>query len=332
MSAQSRSVAAPLLALQDVHCVLGGQPILAGLNLQVNGGERVGVIGPNGAGKTTLFQVISGLRPLHAGSVWLNGRRIDRLPPHHIARAGVGRSFQSPQVFGRLSVADNLRCALLAQTGGNWLRRLARDTALEQDTARWLHALQLQALAQVSAQHIDYASLRALELGLALMRKRQAAPSFLTPLGEQVGEPTLGALMRKRQAAPSFLIPHGEQVGEPTLGALMRKRRAAPSFLTPLGGRVGEPTLGALSSKAPLLLLDEPTAGMSRAQAGHMLDLIEQVCQDSTLLLIEHDLDAVFRLASRVIVLHQGRVLADGTPQDIRADARVQAIYLGLAP
>ena len=306
MNAQSRSVAAPLLALQDVHCVLGGQPILAGLNLQVNSGERVAVIGPNGAGKTTLFQVISGLRPLHAGSVWLNGRRIDRLPPHHIARAGVGRSFQSPQVFGRLSVADNLRCALLAQTGGNWLRRLARDTALEQDTARWLHALQLQALAQVSAQHIDYASLRALELGLALMRKRQAAPSFLTPLGEQVGEPTLGALMRKR--------------------------RAAPSFLTPLGGRVGEPTLGALSSKAPLLLLDEPTAGMSRAQAGHMLDLIEQVCQDSTLLLIEHDLDAVFRLASRVIVLHQGRVLADGTPQDIRADARVQAIYLGLAP
>lgn len=245
---------APLLALQGVHCVLGGQPVLTDLNLQVQGGERVAVIGPNGAGKTTLFQVISGLRPLHAGSVWLRGRRIDRLSPPQIARAGVGRSFQTPQVFGHLSVADNLRCALLAHAGSNGLRRLARDTALEQDTAAWLHALQLQALASARAQHLDYASLRALELGLAL------------------------------------------------------------------------------SGKAPLLLLDEPTAGMSRAQAGEMLDLILQVCRDRTLLVIEHDLDAVFRLASRVIVLHQGRALADGTPQDIRADARVQAVYLGLAP
>lgn len=245
----------PLLALRGVHCVLGDQSVLTDLNLQVQRGERVAVIGPNGAGKSTLFQVISGLRPLHAGSVWLNDRRIDRLRPPQIARAGVGRSFQTPQVFGNLTVADNLRCALLAHAGGNWLRRLARDAALEQDTARWLHALRLQDVAELPAQHIDYASLRALELGLAL------------------------------------------------------------------------------SGNAPLLLLDEPTAGMSREQAAQMLDLIEQTCRSRTLLLIEHDLDAVFRLASRVIVLHQGRVLADGTPQAIQADAQVRAVYLsGLEP
>ena len=254
MPSEKSSANTPLLALRSVHCVLGGQPILTDLSLQVQHGERVAVIGPNGAGKTTLFQVINGLRPLRSGSVWLNGRRTDRLSPPRIARAGVGRSFQAPQVFGHLSVADNLRCALLAHAGGNWLQRLAHDTALEQDTAYWLRALQLETLAQVSAQHLDYASLRALELGLAL------------------------------------------------------------------------------SGKAPLLLLDEPTAGMSRAQAGQMLELIEQVCRDRTLLLIEHDLDAVFRLASRVIVLHQGRVLADGMPHEIRADAQVQAVYLGLAP
>jgi branched-chain amino acid transport system ATP-binding protein len=63
-----------------------------------------------------------------------------------------------------------------------------------------------------------------------------------------------------------------------------------------------------------------------------MLDLIAQLCSDRTLLLIEHDPDAVFRLATRVVLLHQGRVLADGVPQDIRHDAQVQAVYLGTAP
>jgi branched-chain amino acid transport system ATP-binding protein len=242
-----------LLDVRAVTCVLGGQPVLADLSVRVQRGERVAIIGPNGAGKSTLFQVIGGLRPLRAGSVWLNGRRIDRLRPAQIARAGVGRSFQTPQVFGHLTVADNLRCALLPHADGNWLRHLGRDAALQQHTARWLRALQLEPEADLPADRLDYARLRALELGLAL------------------------------------------------------------------------------AGQAPLLLLDEPTAGMSRAQATQMVDLIRQACESRTLLLIEHDLDTVFRLATRVIVLHQGRILADGTPQHIRTDPRVQAVYLGLA-
>lgn len=244
---------APLLDVRALTCVLGSQPVLADLSLQVQRGERVAIIGPNGAGKSTLFQVISGLRPLRAGSVWLDGRRIDRLSPPQIARAGVGRGFQTPQVFGHLTVTDNLRCALLPHVGGNWLRRVDRDTALQQHTARWLRALRLEPEANLPAHRLDYARLRALELGLALV------------------------------------------------------------------------------GQAPLLLLDEPTAGMSRAQAAQMVDLIRQVCEGRTLLLIEHDLDTVFRLATRVIVLHQGRMLADGAPQQIRTDPQVQAVYLGLA-
>lgn len=242
----------PLLELRGVRCVLGGQPVLTDVSLQVRRGERVAVIGPNGAGKSTLFQAICGLRPLRAGSVWLDGRRIDRLPPARIARAGVGRSFQTPQVFTQLSVADNLRCALLARNRGNWLRRLAADNALERETADWLRALRLSAVADRLPLQIDDARLRALELGLALV------------------------------------------------------------------------------GQAPLLLLDEPTAGMSREQAGQMVELTQQVCAGRTLLLIEHDLDTVFRLATRVVVLHQGRVLADGSPQDVRADPQVQAVYLGM--
>ena len=245
----------PLLDVRGVHCVLGGQPILTDLNLQIEAGERVALIGPNGAGKSTLFQVISGLRPLRAGSVWLAGRRIDRMNPAQIARAGIGRSFQSPQVFSRLSVADNLRaCLLAAQPARRWWLPYQRDAELQQQVAHWLQALQLQDCADQPAQSIDYARLRALELGLGLI------------------------------------------------------------------------------NRAPLLLLDEPTAGMNRAQAAHMLDLIAQLCSDRTLLLIEHDPDAVFRLATRVMVLHQGRVLADGAPDAIRHDAQVKAVYLGTAP
>jgi len=242
----------PLLELRGVRCVLSGQPVLADVNLQVRRGERVAVIGPNGAGKSTLFHAICGLRPLRAGSVWLDGRRIDRLGPAQIARAGVGRSFQTPQVFAQLSVADNLRCALLARGGSNWLRRLAGNTALDRDTADWLRALRLAEVSHLQARQIDDARLRALELGLAL------------------------------------------------------------------------------AGQAPLLLLDEPTAGMSREQAGQMVELTRQVCAGRTLLLIEHDLDTVFRLATRVVVLHQGRVLADGMPQEVRADPQVQAVYLGM--
>lgn len=245
----------PVLDVRGVHCVLGGQTVLSNLNLRIEAGERVALIGPNGAGKSTLFQAISGLLPLRSGSIWLAGQRIDRLHPSQIALAGLGRSFQSPQVFGSLSVADNLRGALVArQRPRHWWRQRAGDASLEHETQHWLDVLHLQICADIPAQQIDYARLRALELGLGLL------------------------------------------------------------------------------GQAPLLLLDEPTAGMSRAQAEHMLDLIEHVCADRTLLLIEHDPDAVFRLASRVMVLHQGQVLADGTPTQIREDARVRAVYLGMKP
>jgi branched-chain amino acid transport system ATP-binding protein len=85
----------------------------------------------------------------------------------------------------------------------------------------------------------------------------------------------------------------------------------------------------ALATEPTMLLLDEPTAGMSAAESGRFAELVESLPSDVTVLLIEHDLDVVFRLASRISVLHLGRLLADGAPEQIRADERVQAAYLG---
>jgi branched-chain amino acid transport system ATP-binding protein len=85
----------------------------------------------------------------------------------------------------------------------------------------------------------------------------------------------------------------------------------------------------ALAMSPKLLLLDEPTAGMSAADSAAFAELIESLGEEVTVLVIEHDLDVVFRLATRVSVLHLGRLLADGTPAQIQADEVVQRAYLG---
>jgi branched-chain amino acid transport system ATP-binding protein len=85
----------------------------------------------------------------------------------------------------------------------------------------------------------------------------------------------------------------------------------------------------ALAGGAHTLLLDEPTAGMNRAEAAHAIELIREITAGRTLLMVEHDMDAVFSLADRISVLVQGRIIATGTPAAIRADAAVRAAYLG---
>ena len=88
----------------------------------------------------------------------------------------------------------------------------------------------------------------------------------------------------------------------------------------------------ALATGASVLLLDEPTAGMNRAEAARALALIRETTQGKTLLIVEHDMEAVFALADRISVLVQGRVIATGTPDEITANAAVRAAYLGETP
>jgi branched-chain amino acid transport system ATP-binding protein len=88
----------------------------------------------------------------------------------------------------------------------------------------------------------------------------------------------------------------------------------------------------ALATGASVLLLDEPTAGMNRAEAARALALIRETTQGKTLLIVEHDMEAVFALADRISVLVQGRIIATGTPADIAADSAVRSVYLGEMP
>jgi branched-chain amino acid transport system ATP-binding protein len=85
----------------------------------------------------------------------------------------------------------------------------------------------------------------------------------------------------------------------------------------------------ALATDPQLLLLDEPTAGMSPEETRRMTELIAGLPRDVTLLIIEHDMDVVFSLADRITVLHHGEVLAEGTADEVRSDPRVYEVYLG---
>jgi branched-chain amino acid transport system ATP-binding protein len=85
----------------------------------------------------------------------------------------------------------------------------------------------------------------------------------------------------------------------------------------------------ALGLEPKVLLLDEPAAGVPSAESGIIVEVIESLPQDIALLIIEHDMDLVFRLARRITVLVQGSILVEGTPQEIAADARVREVYLG---
>ena len=105
------------LSLKDVRKSFGRTEIISGVSLDIADGERHAVIGPNGAGKSTLFNLISGRFPLSSGSIELRGEDITNLEPHVINRKGLSRSFQITNIFPRMSVYENVRCAVLWSLG-----------------------------------------------------------------------------------------------------------------------------------------------------------------------------------------------------------------------
>jgi branched-chain amino acid transport system ATP-binding protein len=243
----------PALELRDVRKQFGSVEIIRGVNLAVNKGERLAIIGPNGAGKSTLFNLISGRFGVSSGEISLNGQAIQRLAPYEINRLGLSRSFQITNIFHRLSVFENLRCAVLWSLGYRY--------------SFW-HKLSALKDARAQAEH----------------------------LMESIG-------LSWRRDTPAGLLTYAEQ-------------RALEIGITVAGG-------------AGVILLDEPTAGMSRSESDAAVNLISKVTTDKTLLMVEHDMSFVFGLADRIAVVVYGEVIACDTPAAIRENAKVQEAYLG---
>ncbi|MCS6765395.1 MAG: ABC transporter ATP-binding protein [Candidatus Protistobacter heckmanni] len=218
------------LELTDVHKKFGQTAIIRGVNLSIPKGERHALIGPNGAGKSTTFNLISGRFAPTSGRVMLNGKSIAGKQPFEINRMGLSRSFQITNIFHRLSVFENIRCAVLWSLGYKY-----------------------------SFWH------------------------------------RLGALRDAKERADQVL----EEIG-----------------ITIAGG-------------AEVILLDEPTAGMSRSESDHAVEMIRRVTEGKTLVMVEHDMSVVFGLADRISVLVYGEVIATDTPAAIRANQKVKEAYLG---
>jgi branched-chain amino acid transport system ATP-binding protein len=169
-SGSAKSSGTPALQLTDVFKRWGKVEVLRSVTLSVAAGERHAVIGPNGAGKSTLFHVISGLASPSGGRIQLEGRDIGGLAPHVINRRGLSRSFQVTNVFPRLTVIDNLRCAASWSLGAGYAfwRRASTQRLINERADDLAQRLGLHADRARLAGELTYAQQRALELGMAI--------------------------------------------------------------------------------------------------------------------------------------------------------------------
>jgi len=243
----------PVLSLQQVSKSFGGVHAVRDASLTVRAGERRALIGPNGAGKTTLFNLVAGALVVDQGSIVLFGETVTTWPMHRRARLGLGRTYQTSQLFGELAVEENL---FLATIGGSGVRlQLFKPWTARRAERDWVRSV-------------------AEKVGLA------------SKLGEKVSA-----------------ISHGEQ------------RQLEIGM--------------AVAAKPRLVMLDEPSSGLSPGERVVITELIRELPDDLTLILIEHNMELALGVADRVTVLHRGSIISEGTPEEIRADHQVQAIYLG---
>ena len=158
------------LSLVDLRKSFGPVQIIRGVSLDIAEGERHAIIGPNGAGKSTLFNLVSGrIRP-SSGEARLHGRPITGLSPFEINRRGLSRSFQITNIFPKMSVEENLRCAALWSLGYRYAFWISIDRLSDVcERAEWLmERVGLTARRHVPAGVLSYAEQRALEIGVTI--------------------------------------------------------------------------------------------------------------------------------------------------------------------
>jgi branched-chain amino acid transport system ATP-binding protein len=242
-----------VLSARNLEKSFGGIHAVRGFDLSVRDRTLHALIGPNGAGKTTAFNVLSGLYAPDAGSVELEGKSIAGLKPEDITRAGVGRSFQITNLFGGLSVEENVRLAIQARSRMRYAmwHSTASLSDIHAETTELIGYLGLAGIESAEASSLSYGGQRLLDMGLAL------------------------------------------------------------------------------ATQPRILLLDEPLAGLAVAERERIAKLIKTISTEIPILLVEHDIDRVFRIADHVTVMNDGAVLVDGSVEDARSNDKVREVYIG---
>lgn len=249
-----------MLKVEQVSVIFGGNQALQGISFTLPTGGIYGIIGPNGAGKTTLLNVISGVYRPTAGEVTWGDKQITGLDVHRITELGVARTFQNIELFGKLTVLENM---LLAKH-------------LDLRPSLWT--------AMVAPADSRSREGKAREEALAILR--------------EIG-------LEGQKDMPATALPFPFQ-------RLLEVGRA-------------------MALHPSLLLLDEPAAGMTSAEIDHLSALILRLTRERgiTVALVAHTLKMVMTLCQRIVVLDQGRLIAEGTPAEVQANEAVITAYLG---
>jgi branched-chain amino acid transport system ATP-binding protein len=224
------------------------------LNLDIAAGQKVSLIGANGAGKTTFVNMVTGYLKPDSGSIELDGLDIARRSPRSVARLGISRSFQIPQLFVDLTAAENLSVAVSgARSRGLSFHSPAEADGRREKTIELLQRFGLDGLADRPIVELAGGIRKLIDIAMALVRRPK------------------------------------------------------------------------------LLLLDEPTSGVSAEEKFATMDrVIHAVAPDAaTIVFVEHDMEIVSRYADRVIAFYQGRILADGVPSEVLKDAEVRRYVTG---
>ena len=244
----------PLLEVRDCVKHYGAIRAVDGVSFSVGPGEIVGVIGPNGSGKTTLFNSILGQNRPTSGRMEFCGEDITGMAPLELSRRGVGRTFQTLQVFGGLTVRDNLIVAAQEFKGSLPGRLLAQpDAGLGKAADEMIDLFRLGHVAHLPAGRLSYGQQKLVDIAMAFMARPR------------------------------------------------------------------------------LVLLDEPCAGVNPGLVEELRALLSGLNRDfgGSFVVIEHNMDFIMRLCSRVVCMVEGRVLMQGTPTEIRANPAVLEAYLG---
>ncbi|CUH37308.1 Lipopolysaccharide export system ATP-binding protein LptB [Jannaschia seosinensis] len=246
-----------ILEVRDVGKRFGGLQALSDVNLSIAENSVHAIIGPNGAGKSTLLNCLVGKLIPDTGSVSFEGQSVLGRKPHEINQMGISRVFQTPEIFGDLTVMENMMIPCLARRDGSFslhgYRSLMADREIVDRAEHMLEDMNMSNKREMHAASMSRGDKRRLEIGMCLAQEPR------------------------------------------------------------------------------LLLLDEPTAGMARADTNNTIDLLKEIKakRNITIAIIEHDMHVVFSLAERITVLAQGKPLVEDTPENIKGHPKVREAYLG---
>ncbi|MBV1925641.1 MAG: ABC transporter ATP-binding protein [Rhodobacteraceae bacterium] len=246
-----------ILEVKDVSKNFGGLKALSNVNLSVVENTVHAIIGPNGAGKSTLLNCFVGKLIPDTGSVMFDGQSVLGRHPYEINQMGISRVFQTPEIFGDLTVIENMLIPIFAKRDGSFrmhaLETVANEAGVIEQAEQMLEEMNMADKRHMHSASLSRGDKRRLEIGMCL------------------------------------------------------------------------------SQEPRLLLLDEPTAGMARADTNNTIDLLKRIKdeRDITIAIIEHDMHVVFSLAERITVLAQGTPLVEDTPENIKIHPKVREAYLG---